>query len=254
MPQASLSYLTTASADAIRMTSREISELVESRHDKVKKSIERLVKRGVITQPPMGDESYKDGSGRTVVTRLFVFEGDSGKRDSIVVVAQLSPEFTAALVDRWQKLEQRAIQESAPPSSMRKRAFGSTGDAGLDRQLDVAQGILERSGVERGERMAKLLHEAITPRAANDASDAPDSPAPATTLTEQMGNLIRESFDFTQPPAHHMTATQVLMACGVLEPSRSEATAAGCTLRLMYGSHAQRSSRGNLHAMPPMLG
>jgi hypothetical protein len=30
-----------------------------------------------------------------------------GKRDSYVIVAQLSPEFTARLVDRWQELEQQ---------------------------------------------------------------------------------------------------------------------------------------------------
>ncbi len=35
----------------------------------------------------------------------YVFAGERGKRDSIVVVAQLSPEFTARLVDCWQELE-----------------------------------------------------------------------------------------------------------------------------------------------------
>lgn len=35
----------------------------------------------------------------------YVFEGEQGKRDSIIVVAQLSPEFTARLVDRWRELE-----------------------------------------------------------------------------------------------------------------------------------------------------
>lgn len=38
-------------------------------------------------------------------TTVYVFEGEQGKRDSIIVVAQLSPEFTARLVDRWQELE-----------------------------------------------------------------------------------------------------------------------------------------------------
>lgn len=36
------------------MSSLEISELVESRHDKVKQSIERLSKRGVIKLPQWG--------------------------------------------------------------------------------------------------------------------------------------------------------------------------------------------------------
>jgi len=87
-----------------RMSSLEIAELVESRHDKVKQSIERLANRGVMTQPPMGDESYKDGSGRNVVTKVYLLD----KRSSLIVVAQLSPEFTARVVDRWQELEAQA--------------------------------------------------------------------------------------------------------------------------------------------------
>lgn len=94
-------------ADAPTMSSREIASLVGSRHDKVKQSIERMVERGVIAQPPMGDEPETDALGRTRVTRVYLFSGEQGKRDSIVVVAQLSPEFTAHLVDRWQALEAR---------------------------------------------------------------------------------------------------------------------------------------------------
>ena len=84
------------------MNSLEISELVQSRHDKVKQSIERLVERGVIAQPPMVD-GIKSANG--VTPKLFLFSGEQGKRDSIIVVAQLCPEFTARLVDRWAELE-----------------------------------------------------------------------------------------------------------------------------------------------------
>lgn len=79
------------------MSSLEISELVESRHDKVKQSIERLAARGVIQLPPVGE--VKNHLGQTVSVYLVC------KRDSYIVVAQLSPEFTARLVDRWQELE-----------------------------------------------------------------------------------------------------------------------------------------------------
>ncbi|MCF5965083.1 phage antirepressor KilAC domain-containing protein, partial [Xanthomonas perforans] len=44
----------------------------------------------------------------------YVFAGEQGKRDSIVVVAQLSPEFTARLVDRWQELERRIAAPADP--------------------------------------------------------------------------------------------------------------------------------------------
>lgn len=86
-------------ATATAMTSREIADLVESRHDDVKRSIERLADRGAISKPPVAD-GEKAANG--VTEKVYVI----GKRDSYVIVAQLSPEFTARLVDRWQELEQ----------------------------------------------------------------------------------------------------------------------------------------------------
>lgn len=82
------------------MTSQEIADLVGSRHDSVKRTIERLVEKSVIHIPPTVE---KPTGGRPV--EEYVFSGEKGKRDSLVVVAQLSPEFTGALVDRWKELE-----------------------------------------------------------------------------------------------------------------------------------------------------
>ena len=92
------------------MTSLEISELVEKRHDNVKRTIESLVNTGVIVQPQIEDEQSTDKMGRTRTTQVYVFTGEQGKRDSIIVVAQLCPEFTARLVDRWQELEAQVAQ------------------------------------------------------------------------------------------------------------------------------------------------
>ena len=78
------------------MSSREIAELVESNHSDVKRSMERLAERGLITFEPMAEKST---GGRPAEIYLV------NKRDSYVVVAQLCPEFTARLVDRWQELE-----------------------------------------------------------------------------------------------------------------------------------------------------
>ena len=86
------------------MTSQQIADLVGKRHDNVKRTIDMVVASGVIVQPQIED-GVKSANG--VVTKVYVFSGEQGKRDSIIVVAQLSPEFTAALVDRWQELEQQ---------------------------------------------------------------------------------------------------------------------------------------------------
>ena len=90
----------------LTMSSREIAQITESRHSDVCISIDRLMKKGVIggyqampyTHPQNGQIYY---------------EYHINKRDTYVIVAQLSPAFTARLVDRWQELEnQQGIPQS----------------------------------------------------------------------------------------------------------------------------------------------
>lgn len=97
---------------AATMSSIEIASLTGSRHDKVKQSIDRLAAKGVIVQPPAGIEQEADSMGRLRSTEVYIFSGVQGRRDSTIVVAQLCPEFTARIVDRWQELES---QQFAPP-------------------------------------------------------------------------------------------------------------------------------------------
>lgn len=89
------------SPGVVTMSSREIAELVESRHDSVKRTIETLSDKGVIVRPQAVDEQTSDAMGRPRTTSVYHL----GKRDSLIVVAQLCPEFTARIVDRWQELE-----------------------------------------------------------------------------------------------------------------------------------------------------
>ena len=96
------------------INSHQISEMLDVRHDKVKQSIKRLStdKRGrksVIALPPMGSVQTK-ANNREYTTSVYVFAGEQGRIDSIIVVAQLSPEFTAALVKRWDELEKQAVE------------------------------------------------------------------------------------------------------------------------------------------------
>jgi len=84
--------------DAVTMSSREIADLVQSKHSDVKRSAERLAAGGVLTAPLAQFDFEHNGN----VYQEYRFN----KRDSLVVVARLSPEFTAAVVDRWQELEE----------------------------------------------------------------------------------------------------------------------------------------------------
>lgn len=79
------------------MSSRDMAELTEKRHDAVKRTIDTLAAKGVIQSPQIVD--FKNANNVTGQEYLV------GKRDSYIIVAQLSPEFTARLVDRWQELE-----------------------------------------------------------------------------------------------------------------------------------------------------
>lgn len=87
------------------MSSREIAELIEKQHSHIKVSAERLADKGVIG---------------TLAAREFTHNGNTyteyllNKRDSLILVAQNCPEFTARIVDRWQELE--AAQAIAIPN------------------------------------------------------------------------------------------------------------------------------------------
>ncbi|HEA8622559.1 TPA: Rha family transcriptional regulator [Escherichia coli] len=93
--------------DKASMTSIEIAELVGSRPDSVKRTIETLAKKGIIQFPQTVEIENKQSLGPRRFSSAYVFEGEQGKRDSIIVVAQLCPEFTARLVDRWRELEEQ---------------------------------------------------------------------------------------------------------------------------------------------------
>lgn len=105
-----------------KMTSQQIADLVGSRHDVVRKSIERLAtnkpnKPAVIQLPPMTEVKQNQSLSPNSKTAVYVFTGEQGRLDSIVVVAQLSPEFTAALVKRWDELERGAAPAIQIPQS-----------------------------------------------------------------------------------------------------------------------------------------
>lgn len=80
------------------MSSKDIAAVVQSRHDSVKRTMVTLQSKGLITFT----QTVEKGEGRPAEVYHV------NKRDSYVVVAQLSPEFTAALVDRWQDLENQS--------------------------------------------------------------------------------------------------------------------------------------------------
>ncbi|HAS6354459.1 TPA: hypothetical protein I7234_19890 [Vibrio vulnificus] len=81
------------------MSSREIATLTGKDHKNVLRLIRSLIDGQVLAAQ--------------IEPLKFEYRGqwfdyfELNKRDSLVVVARLSPEFTAAVVDRWQELESK---------------------------------------------------------------------------------------------------------------------------------------------------
>lgn len=97
------------------ITSLEIAELCQKRHDNVKRTIEILSgktdKRDAVIARPHSEVVQKEVNNRIYDVEVYIFKGEQGKLDSITIVAQLCPEFTAALVKRWYELEnQNAVR------------------------------------------------------------------------------------------------------------------------------------------------
>ena len=86
-------------SENLTMSSIDIAVLTEKRHSDVVRVIDLLMQK-------------KHYRGYAKISYTHEQNGQTyqkyeiNKRDSFVVVAQLSPEFTARLVDRWQELEQ----------------------------------------------------------------------------------------------------------------------------------------------------
>lgn len=121
------------------MSSREIAEVVESRHDNVKRTMESLQERGLI--------AFTQTEEKTAGRPAAVYHVN--KRDSYVVVAQLSPEFTARLVDRWQELESA---NALPDFSNPVIAARAWADAKESEQQALAQLEASKPAVEFVER------------------------------------------------------------------------------------------------------
>lgn len=90
------------------MSSREIAELVEARHNDVVATIERLFVKGLLRSSRK--TRREDTGGRPIEVYDLI------ERDSHLVVSGYSDEHRARVIDRWQELEAQAAP--AVPQTM----------------------------------------------------------------------------------------------------------------------------------------
>jgi len=99
----SLSVDISASLGSVTMTSGDIAELTGKRHDNVKRTIEALLTRNVIRSPQIEETEEINNLGLNRKVKRYIFRGREGRRDSIVLVAQLSPESVDLLIGTWNR-------------------------------------------------------------------------------------------------------------------------------------------------------
>lgn len=144
-------------SNAVTMSSREIATLVKSHHSDVKRSAERLQAAQLLTQPLAEFDFEHNGN----VYQEYRFN----KRDSLVLVARLSPEFTAAVVDRWQELESKSGVPQTLPEALRLAADMAEQNAHLSHKVQqdapkvaFVNHYVEAGGAKSLRETAKILN------------------------------------------------------------------------------------------------
>ena len=124
----------------LTMSSRDIAELTGKEHKNACRVIRDLISDRILDAQ--------------IEPLKFEYRGqwfdyyELNKRDSLILVARLSPEFTAQIVDRWQELEQQSKQKAVDlnnPHALRKALLEYTEqvielehkNTGLERSLQT---------------------------------------------------------------------------------------------------------------------
>jgi len=155
------------------MGTKQIAEMLGKNHSDIKRSAERLQSAGALTQPLA--ELIFEHKGNQYTQYML------NKLDCITLVAQNSPQFTAALVKRWDELERGVAKPAMVAQSAINDALAIA---------EVAARMLNMSNSSKLGMLQKVERQygvpSILPSYAVDApSDAADGSSRVTvSLTE----------------------------------------------------------------------
>jgi len=105
-----MNAIATPGKAAATMSSREIADLVEARHNDVVSTIERLFDKGLLRS----SRNTRREATRGRPTDVY----DLIERDTHLVVAGYSDEHRARVIDRWHELEAKAAASFAIPTTL----------------------------------------------------------------------------------------------------------------------------------------
>lgn len=200
-----------AQAMSRSMNHIEIAQIVDTEPRNVKLSIERLMRKGIIQQSSMTNVEKINNLGLKTTIGVYLFSGEQGKLDSITVVAQLCPQFTAALVKRWYELENytKSVMPKIPQSFSEALQLA----ADQARQLEIAapkvqyfDAVVERSTLLNATQVAqKLRMSAMAMNKMLDALDVYSHGVKRARVFKQwfidkgLGELKQTDLGFSQP-------------------------------------------------------
>ncbi len=102
--------LAASNTAAETMTLKEITDLLEVRHDKAFIKVEKMTEEPEFGQVSILDISYEKGNGALGVTQTYQLD----KRQSIAVASRLNTALLMRIIDRWHELEESAKKPALP--------------------------------------------------------------------------------------------------------------------------------------------
>ncbi|ELC2471581.1 Rha family transcriptional regulator [Salmonella enterica] len=218
----------------LTMSSLEIAEnvLKGTRHDNVKRTIERLASSGVIVRPPLEVVQKLDSVGRSRQVEVYMLN----ERSSYIVVAQISPEFTAQLVDEWKRLKEENEElrkQAANPFANMSKLDWMRKAVELEEEKQQLIDLHIRKSVD-AHSMTRLLGEKrgsmLVQKALNALKDAGYIERVYDDVTNKPKGYIANdnSLTFCRMNAHYqleftVDVLPVLIELGVLEEEQKEA-------------------------------
>jgi phage antirepressor YoqD-like protein len=145
------------------MSSREIADICEARHNDVIATIERLINEEVLRLGRNTARAHQaDGGGRP--TMVY----DLTKRDCLVVISGYSAALRAKIIDRWMALEAAAPAPSVPQSFAAALRLAAEQQDVIDAQaaqlaaaapaVEFVERYADSTGTKGFRQVAKLLN------------------------------------------------------------------------------------------------
>lgn len=150
-----MANLSLISEPNLTMSSLEIAELCGTRHNVVLATIRRLLKRNLLQ---LNCKSPRTVASRGRTKKVY----DLNRRDSLLVVSGYKDEVRAALIDRWDELENQELQPAQLPLPVFPQAINDYIDLTVSRIVKDAERASEEHLRSMAQERLKLHTEEQT--------------------------------------------------------------------------------------------